>query len=120
MTGETKQSVEFEKNKFQNSDSCKVCIGSIGFMGTSHTLTAANTVIFLDEPWNKGTKEQAEDRAYRIGTRGIVNIITLRCKGTIDEKIARILETKGMYADFLVDGIKANGNRNDMVEFLLS
>jgi len=120
MTGETKKDVEAQKSKFQNDKSCKLCIGTIGFMGTSHTLTAANTVIFLDEPWNKGTKEQAEDRAYRIGTRGTVNIITLRCKGTIDEKIARLLETKGMYADFLVDGIKATGNRGDLVEFLLS
>lgn len=120
MTGETKKDVEAQKAKFQEDKSCKVCIGTIGFMGTSHTLTAANTVIFLDEPWNKGTKEQAEDRAYRIGTRGTVNIITLRCKGTIDEKIAKLLETKGMYADFLVDGIKATGNRANLVEFLLS
>lgn len=120
MTGETKRDVESQKSKFQNDKNCKVCIGTIGFMGTSHTLTAANTVIFLDEPWNKGTKEQAEDRAYRIGTRGTVNIITLRCKGTIDEKISRLLETKGMYADFLVDGIKASGGRGDLVEFLLS
>lgn len=119
MTGEIKKDVESQKTKFQKDDSCKVCVGTIGFMGTSHTLTAANTVIFLDEPWNKGTKEQAEDRAYRIGTRGTVNIITLRCKGTIDEKIAQILDTKGMYADFLVDGIKATGNRAELVDFLL-
>ena len=119
MTGEIKKDVESQKTKFQKDDSCKVCVGTIGFMGTSHTLTAANTVIFLDEPWNKGTKEQAEDRAYRIGTRGTVNIITLRCKGTIDEKISQILDTKGMYADFLVDGIKATGNRAELVDFLL-
>ena len=120
MTGQFKKDVEGQKAKFQNDPSCKLCIGSIGFMGTAHTLTAANTVIFLDEPWNKGTKEQAEDRAHRIGTRGTVNIITLRCKDTIDERVQKIIETKGMYADFLVDGKVTSGSKNELVDFLLS
>ena len=83
-------------------------------------MTAANTVIFLDEPWNKGTKEQAEDRAHRIGTKGTTNIITLRCKDTVDERVARIIQTKGMFSDFLVDGKTASINRDSLVEFLLS
>lgn len=120
MTGQFKKDVVGQINKFQNDPKCKVCIGTIGFMGTAHTLTAANTVIFLDEPWNKGTKEQAEDRAHRIGTKGTTNIITLRCRDTVDERVAKIIETKGMFADFLVDGKVANKDRNAMVDFLLS
>lgn len=120
MTGEYKKDVVSQINKFQSNPDCKVCIGTIGFMGTAHTLTAANTVIFLDEPWNKGTKEQAEDRAHRIGTKGTTNIITLRCRDTVDERVAKIIETKGMFADFLVDGKVANKDRNAMVDFLLS
>lgn len=120
MTGQYKKDVVSQINKFQNDPSCKLCIGTIGFMGTAHTLTAANTVIFLDEPWNKGTKEQAEDRAHRIGTKGTTNIITLRCKDTVDERVARIIQTKGMFSDFLVDGKTASINRDSLVEFLLS
>ena len=63
-----------------NDDNCKCMIGTIGAMGTGLTLTAASTVIFLDSPWNRATKEQAEDRAHRIGTASTVNIITLVCK----------------------------------------
>lgn len=120
MTGQYKKDVVSQIDKFQNDPSCKLCIGTIGFMGTAHTLTAANTVIFLDEPWNKGTKEQAEDRAHRIGTKGTTNIITLRCKDTVDERVARIIQTKGMFSDFLVDGKTTSINRDSLVEFLLS
>ena len=49
-------------------------------------------------------KAQAEDRAHRIGTNGTVNIITLVCKNTIDERIEELVEKKGQTADALVDG----------------
>ena len=84
------------------------------------TLTKANTVIFLDEPWNKAIKDQAEDRAHRIGTKENVNIITLICKNTIDEKIHDLIEKKGVMADLLVDGKLDLQNKEQLVEFLLS
>ena len=61
-------------------------------------------------------KAQAEDRAHRIGTKGTVNIITLVCKNTIDERIEELVEKKGQIADALVDG-KASV---DDINFLLS
>ena len=72
-------------DKFQNDDSCKVIIGTIGAMDTGITLTAANNVIFLDEPWNKSLKDQAIDRAHRIGSKRNINIYTLICRNTFDE-----------------------------------
>ena len=93
-----------EVDRFQNDDKCKVIIGTIGAMGTGLTLTAAQNVIFLDSPWNMALKAQAEDRAHRIGTKGTVNIITLVCKNTIDERIEELVEKKGQIADALVDG----------------
>lgn len=118
ITGETKDRVA-EQDKFMNDDSCKVIIGTIGAMGTGLTLTAATTVIFLDEPWNRANKEQAEDRAHRIGTTSTVNIITLICKDTIDERIAQIVSDKGEMADILVDG-KVSGNRGQLIDFLIN
>lgn len=119
ITGETKNRVA-EQDKFMNDDSCKVIIGTVGAMGTGLTLTAANTVIFLDEPWNKAIKDQAEDRAHRIGTKENVNIITIICKNTIDERIHDIVEQKGKMADLLVDGKLTQQNRHQLVNFLLS
>lgn len=105
ITGATKADERMkEVERFQNDDKCKVIIGTIGAMGTGLTLTASQNVIFLDSPWNMALKAQAEDRAHRIGTKGTVNIITLVCKNTIDERIEELVEKKGQIADALVDG----------------
>ena len=119
ITGEIKNRVEQEK-KFMEDDTCRVIIGTIGAMGTGLTLTAANTVIFLDEPWNKAIKDQAEDRAHRIGTTENVNIITLIAKDTIDERINELVEKKGAMADMLIDGKLNAQTKQQLVEFLLS
>ena len=105
ITGNTKADDRMnEVTRFQNDKNCKVIIGTIGAMGTGLTLTAAQNVIFLDSPWNMALKAQAEDRAHRIGTQGTVNVITLVCKNTIDERIEELVEKKGQIADALVDG----------------
>lgn len=103
VTGESKDSI-LEMNKFQSDNTCKVILGTTPALGTGYTLTAANTVIFIDEPWSKAIKDQAEDRCHRIGTKGTVNIITLICKDTIDERIHQIIKDKGELSDRIVDG----------------
>lgn len=113
-TGETKE-VNEEISKFKNNSSCTAIIGTIGVLGTGFTLTEADTVIFLDEPWNMATKLQAEDRCHRIGTKGTVNIITLMCKDTLDERIHELIEAKGMLSDTLVD----NKYSLDDIRFLI-
>ena len=118
ITGETKDRVG-EQDKFMQDDSCKCIIGTIGAMGTGLTLTAASTVIFLDSPWNRANKEQAEDRAHRIGTKSNVNIITLVCKDTIDERIEDLVYKKGAMADMLVDG-KTTNIKPEIIDYLLS
>lgn len=117
ITGATKADERMkEVHRFQTDDKCRVIIGTIGAMGTGLTLTAAQNVIFLDSPWNMALKAQAEDRAHRIGTKGTVNIITLVCKNTIDERIEELVEKKGQIADALVDGKISV----DDINFLLS
>lgn len=105
-------------NRFQNDDNTKVIIGTIGAMGTGLTLTAGTVEIFMDEPWNKALKDQAEDRCHRIGTTENVTIYTLMCKDTIDERIHDLVEKKGLMADALVDGKIAVSN-SKILEFLL-
>lgn len=105
ITGDVKQEERMnEVDRFQNDERCKVIIGTIGAMGTGLTLTSAQNVIFLDEPWTKALKNQAEDRAHRIGTKGTVSIITLMCKDTIDDRIHDLIEKKGKMSDALIDG----------------
>lgn len=117
ITGETKDK-KAQQERFMTDSRCKVIIGTIGAMGTGLTLTAASTVIFLDSPWNRANKEQAEDRAHRIGTTSNVNIITLVCKDTIDERIEELINKKGAMADALVDG-KVDFNKSEIIDYLL-
>ena len=117
ITGETKDR-KGQQERFMTDSRCKVIIGTIGAMGTGLTLTAASTVIFLDSPWNRANKEQAEDRAHRIGTTSNVNIITIVCKDTIDERIEELIYKKGAMADALVDG-KVDLNKSEVIDYLL-
>lgn len=119
ITGQTKDAERQQMvEKFQ-SGKAKVIIGTIGAMGTGITLTAGTVEIFLDEPWNRANKEQAEDRCHRVGTKQNVTIYTILCKDTIDERINELVERKGMMADALVDG-KIQIDKSAMLDFLLS
>ena len=94
---------EHHKQLFQTNPKYTILLGTIGAAGTTHTFTAANNVIFLDEPFNATDKQQAVDRTNRIGTKSSVNIYTLISKNTIDEKVHEIVYEKGMTADYIVD-----------------
>ena len=119
ITGETKdEDRNIIKEDFQ-AGKYDVLIGTTGAMGTGLTLTIATVEIFMDEPWNKARKEQAEDRCHRIGQNSNLTIYTLLTKNTIDERINYIVEEKGMMADKIVDG-KVVGDKGQLVDFLLS
>ena len=113
ITGSTKDRM-LEVKKFQEDDSCKVILGTIGAMGTGLTLTAGTNVIFLDEPWNRALKDQATDRAHRIGTKSSINVYTLICRNTVDELVHRKVLYKGALADMVVDGV----SEEEVQEFL--
>lgn len=118
ITGETKDELRQQNvEKFQLGQS-KIMIGTIGAMGTGLTLTAGTVEIFMDEPWNKALKDQAEDRCHRVGTKENVTIYTLLCKDSIDERINDIVERKGMMADALIDG-NINMNKAELLSYLI-
>jgi len=117
QTNDTERQVMVET--FQQNKSCNVIVGTIGAMGTGLTLTAGTVEIFMDEPWNRANKEQAEDRCHRVGTKENVTIYTLVCKDTIDERINELVERKGMMADALVDG-KIAIDKGQLLDFLIN
>lgn len=62
--------------------------------GTGLTLTAANHVIHVDRWWNPAVEDQATDRAFRIGQTRSVQVRKLVCAGTLEEKIALMINDK--------------------------
>ena len=120
ITGETADSNrQAIVNKFQSDDTLKVIVGTIGAMGTGLTLTAATTVIFVDEPWNKALFDQAVDRAHRIGQKNNITVYSIMCKDTIDERIHNLIYKKGAMSDAIIDG-KVVGNKNEVFDYLLN
>lgn len=118
ITGDTRDRVE-EQNKFTNDPNCKIIIGTIACMGVGLTLTAANTVIFCDEPWTYASFSQACDRAHRIGQKDNVTIISLITKNTIDEKIHQIVEEKRLVSDAMIDNLSCV-DINALLNYLLA
>ena len=62
--------------------------------GTGLTLTAANHVVHVDRWWNPAVEDQATDRAFRIGQRRAVQVRKLVSAGTVEEKIATMINQK--------------------------
>lgn len=110
---------EHHKHVFMTNPEYTVMIGTIGAMGTTHTLTAANNVIFYDCPWTPSDKEQAIDRTHRVGAHKTINIYTLVTKDTIDERVQDILYTKKGISEFIVDGSLDIYNNPKLFDFLL-
>lgn len=118
ITGDTRERVE-EQNKFMNDSTCMCLIGTIAAAGTGLTLTAADTVIFLDEPWTYAKFAQACDRAHRIGQSNTVTIVSLITKGTIDEKIHDIVINKKLVSEAIIDNLSET-DINALLTYLLS
>ena len=69
------------------------------------TLTAADTVVFVEREWVPGWEEQAEDRINRIGQDSDTVWATyISVKGTIDEKFDRVIEEKRKVVKAVLDG----------------
>ncbi|MFJ5922338.1 DEAD/DEAH box helicase [Kitasatospora sp. NPDC092948] len=89
-------------DRFQSPDGPRVFLLSLKAGGTGLNLTAANQVIHLDRWWNPAAEDQATDRAHRIGQHREVQVRRLVCVGTVEERIAELLQAKRELAEAVV------------------
>jgi SNF2 family DNA or RNA helicase len=83
-------------------DPSPVLLVSIKAGGTGLNLTAATHVVHYDRWWNPAVEDQATDRAYRIGQTRAVAVHKLVTAGTVEERVADLLERKRALADAVV------------------
>lgn len=89
-------------DSFQNNRADNIFILSIKAAGTGLNLTAANHVIHYDLWWNPAVEAQATDRAYRIGQKSNVMVHRFITKGTFEEEINAMIQSKKELADLTV------------------
>jgi non-specific serine/threonine protein kinase len=92
-------------NRFQADDDTPFFVLSLKAGGTGLTLTAASHVVHFDRWWNPAVENQATDRAFRIGQKKNVLVHKFVCRGTIEERIDEMIESKqGLSNALLVGG----------------
>jgi len=70
--------------------------------GVGLNLTRATHVVHFDRWWNPAVEDQATDRAHRIGQDRPVQVHRLIAEGTLEDRIATMLERKRALADAVV------------------
>jgi non-specific serine/threonine protein kinase len=91
--------------QFQEDENVPFFVLSVKAGGTGLNLTAASHVIHFDRWWNPAVENQATDRAFRIGQTKNVLVHKFICRGTVEDKIDHMIESKKQLAgDFLSGG----------------
>ncbi|WP_406195269.1 DEAD/DEAH box helicase [Streptomyces sp. NBC_01017] len=88
-------------DRFQSGET-PVLVLSLKAAGTGLNLTRAGHVVHFDRWWNPAVEEQATDRAYRIGQTQPVQVHRLITEGTVEDRIAEMLESKRALADAIL------------------
>jgi SNF2 family DNA or RNA helicase len=70
--------------------------------GVGLNLTRATHVVHYDRWWNPAVEDQATDRAHRIGQDRSVQVHRLIAEGTVEDRIAELLEKKRVLAESIV------------------
>ncbi len=106
---------------FQTDPNIKIFIGSLLAGGMGIDLTAASVVIHYDRWWNASKENQATDRVHRIGQKNFVQVFKLVTKGTLEEKIDRLISKKSdLFSRFLEkdEEIFKSLGRKEMIDLL--
>ena len=88
--------------RFQEDENVPFFVLSLKAGGAGLNLTAATHVVHFDRWWNPAVENQATDRAFRIGQTKNVPVHKIVCRGTVEDKIDSMIESKQQLAgDFL-------------------
>jgi SNF2 family DNA or RNA helicase len=109
-------------HRFQDDPGCGVFLISLKAGGLGLNLTSAQYVFLLDPWWNPAVEAQAVDRTHRIGQTRRVFAYRLVVKGSIEEKVLVLQDTKRALADAIIDEENSlvRGSRREDLELLFS
>jgi non-specific serine/threonine protein kinase len=105
LHGETpvKQRQEIVR-RFQEDEAVGFFVLSLKAGGAGLNLTAASHVVHFDRWWNPAVENQATDRAFRIGQTKNVLVHKFVCRGTVEDQIDQLIESKRQLSTDLLEG----------------
>jgi non-specific serine/threonine protein kinase len=89
--------------RFQEDEGVSFFVLSLKAGGAGLNLTAASHVVHFDRWWNPAVENQATDRAFRIGQTKNVLVHKFVCRGTVEEKIDQLIESKRQLSKDLLE-----------------
>src|SRR5712671_786256 len=90
--------------QFQEDENIPFFVLSLKAGGAGLNLTAASHVVHFDRWWNPAVENQATDRAFRIGQTKNVLVHKFICRGTVEDKIDQLIDSKQQLAGDLLGG----------------
>ncbi len=90
--------------RFQSDEDVPFMVLSLKAGGTGLNLTAASHVVHFDRWWNPAVENQATDRAFRIGQKRNVLVHKFVCRGTVEERIDELIQSKRALSDDILSG----------------
>lgn len=90
--------------RFQDDELTPFFVLSLKAGGAGLNLTAAAHVIHFDRWWNPAVENQATDRAYRIGQKKNVLVHKFICRGTVEDRIDQMIESKQQLVHDVLEG----------------
>ncbi len=90
--------------RFQEDELTPFFVLSLKAGGAGLNLTAASHVIHFDRWWNPAVENQATDRAFRIGQQRNVLVHKFVCRGTIEDRIDQLIESKQQLVKDVLEG----------------
>jgi len=90
--------------RFQEDERIPFFVLSLKAGGSGLNLTAASHVVHFDRWWNPAVENQATDRAFRIGQSRNVLVHKFICRGTVEDRIDRLIESKQALVRDVLEG----------------
>jgi SWI/SNF-related matrix-associated actin-dependent regulator 1 of chromatin subfamily A len=90
-------------DRFQLEDAAKVFTATTAIASEGLTLTAADTIIYVDLPWSPGQLEQSQSRAHRKGQINPVHCYYLLSDTPFDKTVREALKWKQAITEELLD-----------------
>jgi len=120
LRGDTRDRTEAMR-AFNRRGDCRVFVCSLLAGGVGIDLTSASVVIHYDRWWNAAREDQATDRVHRWGQQRGVHVFKLVTRGTLEEKIDRMIAAKGDLMNSIVE-VDADSfrrfRREELIELL--